>query len=271
MNTPLVVAEAVAEEQAASTRRRLRRKLVLWTVVTVVMVGLTAALWTWVESVTAWEDTIRSEGAQASAIVLKVFDDSGKRADDRVVLGVMGEHTQLVMHHAQLAHYPEGSVVTVWFDRSKPERVATEWDTNTTNRGTTVSFVALLVGMFTVYAGGRWAWYLRAIRLSSRGEAYIAVVTNLAVLRIPKLWDRTLVSFEDARGPWFCRQDASASVFGEVTVIATDKHRVVCTDPPFVLRRAWWGWTRRRWLKRLKTTRIAAVGRVESTADVDPV
>lgn len=225
----------------------------VWTVVTVVMVGTTAALWSWVESVSAWQDTIRSQGTQASAIVLKVVDDSGKRADDRVLLGVMGEHVQLVMHHAQLEHYPEGSVVTVWFDRSKPERVATEWEMNTTNRETTVSLVALLVGLFTVYACGRWAWYLRALRLSSRGEVSVATVTNLAVLRIPRLWDRTLVSFEDARGPWFCRQDASASVHGDVTVIATDKHRVVCTDPPFVVRRAWWEWTRRRWLRKLKS------------------
>lgn len=252
MSTPLVVTDAAAE-QAAATRRVLRLKLIVWTVVTVILVGLTATLWLWVESVTAWQDDIRTDGVRSTATVLDVLDDHGRRSDDRALLRVDAPSPFTVtMHQVIVSRYTEGDEITVWYEPSHPDRIATEWETNTTNRQSTVTLVMLLVGIFALMSLGRWAWCMRAVRYSWGGEVTVVVITHAAVRRTRKR-QRTLLSFEDARGPWCCRQAVTVQVGGGISVIATDKHRVVCAEQPFVVRRAWWEWTRRRWLRELKT------------------
>lgn len=250
MNDPDAAARAV--KQAAVARRWLRARLVLWTVVTVVMVATMTGVWLWLQSVSAWEDDIRSEQPRTTAMVLQLIDESGKHADDRVVLSVMGERTQLVLHQAHLEHYREGAVVAVWYDPSRPERFATEFETNTTNRQSTVTLVLVLIGSVTAVIMLRWWVALRAVWFAWRGEVLQVKVTGMAARRVFK-GDRTLISFDDARGPWSCRHVAVGAISEELTVIATDRHRVVCSTQPFVVRRAWWERTRRRWLIAVKT------------------
>jgi hypothetical protein len=205
------------------------------------------------DDVTAWQSTIRQDGVHARAAVVEVMDDSGKSANDRIVVRVSepDQFSMTIDDIADIDRYTENTTIDVWFDPLHHGRIATAADVS--SEGVEDWWGTVIGLLFCVFVWmALWAIStLRGIAVARRHDYRWAELSALGAKDRSRSGQRTLMQFDSSEEPWTVRWHHPTAIPSHVVVAGAGTRRLVVTDRPFVVRQAKLLWTARNWQKHL--------------------